>query len=76
MIFLLVYNRTNGTISKKRKFPNSEVEKANEARLEAEISHADDSNIEVVILQSKSESELKKTHARYFMSVKELSRAS
>ncbi len=74
MIFLLVYDRSSGTLLEEKRYDDNDIEAANEARLEAEICHADDpQNVEVVILQAGSRGDLEKTHARYFKSVVELS---
>jgi hypothetical protein len=76
MIALLVYNRSTGKLVRTKHYDDADVEKANAARLEEEISHAAEPHVEIVILQSKSFDELKRTHARYFSSLQELRASS
>lgn len=73
MIFLLVYDRSKGKLIEETSYPDSKLDEANAARLDAEIANVDRTDIEVVILQSESREELRKTHGRYFKSLKELS---
>lgn len=73
MIFLLVYDRSKGKLLAETSYSDSSIVEANNARLEAEIANVEDTDVEVVILQSESRGELQKTHGRYFKSLKELS---
>jgi hypothetical protein len=73
MIFLLVYDRSKGKLIGDTTYADSQIEVANEARLDAEITNAENTDIEVVILKSESRDELEKTHGRYFKSLKQLS---
>jgi len=73
VIFLLTYDRSNGVLVKELQFKDSEIEVANEARLEAEIACAGNGQMEVVILKAESREKLQETHARYFKTLKQLS---
>jgi hypothetical protein len=69
--FLIVFNRNSGrTLEVRSVGPSAGA--ATRARLEAEESHRTDKNVEVVVLSSTSEANLRRTHARYFESVSEL----
>ncbi len=72
MIFLLVYDRKRGALTSRKSYRDACIDEANRVRLETEIANANNSDVEVVILQSKSLVELKKTHARYFKSLEQL----
>ncbi|MBC5801000.1 MAG: hypothetical protein GIX03_11630 [Candidatus Eremiobacteraeota bacterium] len=72
MIFLIQYDRGSGMLIENQQYPDSLLDEANADRLKAEIEHADNSEMEIVILRSASLDELKRTHARYFKSLTEL----
>jgi hypothetical protein len=73
--FLLVYDQRSGLIEPPREFPGSSVSSALEQRFELERSYRDHPDIEVVVLSAQSTEDLKRTHARYFKSVRELATA-
>jgi len=75
MLFLIEYDRTQGKIVTMQEF--DETAKAESARLEMElrlnklgVSH------EVVILEAVSESNVRRTHRRYFENLNDLAKAS
>jgi hypothetical protein len=68
--FLVVYNRREGQIVRRRSF--GEPQRALIARFEAEREFRDDPDIEVVVLGAESWDSLARTHARYFKGVREL----
>ena len=73
MIFLIQYNRKRGRIISLRSFDDSDMVKAQDGRLELELSlNAKSVNHEVVLLEAKSESAIRLTHARYFYDFPEL----
>ncbi len=74
MIFVITYNRDSGESVSMAEFEDSQQDEASASRLAAEnaIDSADDA-IEVVTLQAHDLQEIKKTHSRYFRSVKQLS---
>jgi hypothetical protein len=69
--FLVVFNRNSGHTLEVRSVSSS-AGAATRARLEAEDSYRADKNVEVVVLSSSSEANLRRTHARYFENVSEL----
>jgi hypothetical protein len=76
VIFLIDYNRTSGTISTLRSFPDSARQEASEARLALELDQKQKGiEHEVVLLEAASEQALRKTHRRYFEGVAELAQA-
>lgn len=76
MIYLLVYDRAKGILRSEQSFKDSDLAHANEARLHTELENANAPDVEVVILQSGSKRELRATHARYFKTVRQLSKTS
>lgn len=69
--FLIVYNRRTGNRDV-QKFPVGCSREAIRARFERERLHRGNPDIEVVVLSSSSETELMKTHSRYFRSAEEI----
>jgi len=69
--FLIVYNQNNGDVTVDR-FDDDAREHAMERRYELEREHRLDPHIEVVLLGARSEDVLRRTHARYFKTVREL----
>jgi hypothetical protein len=75
MIFLLQYDRGSGQIIDLRTFEAWET--ASEARLDLELRlRREDIRSEVVLLEAADEQALRRTHARYFESVAELTEAA
>ena len=73
MIFLIQYNRKRGRIISLRSFNDSDMVKAQDCRLELELSlNAKSVMHEVVLLEAESESAIRLTHARYFYDLPEL----
>ncbi len=70
--FLLVYDRRKGAISALEEFSEQDREKAHDRRLQQELAHAQDPNVEVVLLRADSLDDLKITHANYFQSIAQL----
>lgn len=68
--FLLVFNRRTGERSELQEFANAGD--AIRARFELEQSHRGEPDVEVVVLTARSESEIRRTHSRYFETVDEL----
>ena len=72
MIFLIEYNRQKELIVKFERFRNSERTKAENRRFQIELDlNRRKVNHEVVLLEAYSEKGLKRTHRRYFQSLKE-----
>ena len=69
--FLVVFNRNSGHTLEVRPVGTS-AGAATQARLEAEDAYRADKNVEIVVLSSSSEANLRRTHARYFENVSEL----
>jgi len=69
--FLVVYNRRTGE-NTVREFPPGQGREAIRARFEAEQQNRGNSDIEVVVLGSRSRDELLKTHSRYFQSARQM----
>lgn len=74
MIFLIHYDRRAGAIKAFESFDDSELLKAESARRALEDSESGTTDIEVVLLEARSEGELRKTHRRYFVSASDLLR--
>jgi hypothetical protein len=70
--FLLIYNRRTGVGRVHREFDEAERAAALQARFAFEAVHAEEPDVEVVVLGSDSEDTLRATHSRYFRSVSEL----
>ena len=73
MIFLIEYNRPEGRLVTFQRFQDSERLKAQNARLDLEldlnrrgVSH------EVVLLEAASEAALRRTHRRYFETLRQI----
>lgn len=73
MIFLIEYDRGSGTLSQIQAFGDMDFARANSVRLELELARlASGSAREIVILEAESESQLRRTHRRYFESIESL----
>jgi len=72
--FLVVYRRSSGFLEKVRSFSNEGLAQAVKLRSTLEEEHRTDPDLEVVLLASGSESDIRSTHARYFESVGELTK--
>ena len=68
--FLLIYDRLAGQLVRKTEFAQA-VEALN-ARFAAEQEFAGRVDIEIVSLTADSEEDLRRTHARYFLTLDEL----
>ena len=69
--FLVVYNQLTGEV-KLQEYADDAREEALERRLALELEHRLEPHIEVVLLGARSEEVLRRTHARYFKTVREL----
>lgn len=73
MIFLIEYNRTEGSIINLETFDDSERRKAENARLEIELTlNRKKVEHEVVLLEAASVEALRQTHRRYFETAREI----
>jgi hypothetical protein len=73
MIFLIKYMREDGQVVFCQEYDDSEMEKAQAARLEMEIEQSQEGRLnEIVLLQAENLDALKKTHSRYFKSLREM----
>ncbi|MFT3897179.1 MAG: hypothetical protein QM719_05720 [Thermomonas sp.] len=73
MLFLLEYDRQAGKLVKLEAFETALRAEVSKARLSLEISLMEQGiRHEVVILEAESESDLRRTHNRYFGDVAEL----
>jgi hypothetical protein len=73
MIFLIEYDRQLGVVVEVRRFPDAERPRAEEARLELELTLGRQRvDREVVLLEALSEEVLRRTHRRYFEALSEL----
>jgi len=68
--YLLIYDRREGRIVRRRQFDDADVALAARFAAEREFDAATD--IEIVVLGAASLAALKQTHARYFKRVQEL----
>ena len=69
--FLIVYNRLTGAVVMNEYADDARAE-ALERRFALEREHRLEPHIEVVLLGARSEDVLRRTHARYFKTVREL----
>ena len=77
MLFLIEYDRRRGLIVSLQTYPDTQREKAGEARLAMELKlRGEGVEREVVILEAASEEALRKTHRRYFETLNTLAKAS
>jgi hypothetical protein len=76
MIFLIHYDRRAGTIKAFQAFVDTDRDDAEAARLAIELSESGGTDREVVLLEAQSETELRKTHRRYFATATELARSA
>lgn len=75
--FVIVYSRAQGKILLgPETFADSERKAALQRRFQLEACWRDDPDIEVVVLGSESEAQIRRTHGRYFHTVAELARAA
>jgi hypothetical protein len=73
MIFLIEYNRTKGRIVSLKSFNDSDRVKAQDCRLDLELSlNAKGSEHDVVLLEAESEAAIRLTHSHYFYDLSEL----
>ena len=73
MLFLIDYDRKRGQMVKLERFDDSDRQKAEDARLELELSlNRHRIMREVVLLQAINEQSLRRTHRRYFENLAEL----
>lgn len=67
--FLLVYDRSTGTLVELKEM---DTEAARDARAALEVKHRGHPDIEIVVLNADSAAALRHTHARYFKTPREL----
>ncbi len=67
--FLIIYDRAAGRLLRQERFDRAAD--ALTARFQAEHAYSDE-NIEIVALSAESEDDLRRTHARYFLTLDEL----
>ncbi len=72
--FLVAYRRSTGALLEVRSFTSAHVDDAVALRARLEQEHRGDADFEVVLLASRSEAELRQTHARYFKNLGQLVR--
>ena len=70
--FLILYSRSKGALIEMDEFPAEQREEAFRLRLEREIAHRQNPDVEVVVLAAPTRADLERTHSRYFKSVSEL----
>jgi hypothetical protein len=77
MIFLIEYDRAQGTLVQMSSFPSSQSKAASDARLALEMERMSaGKEREIVILEAASEEQLRKTHRRYFESISSLAQSN
>ncbi len=73
MIFLIEYDRPKGRIANFLRFDDSQRREAEDSRLKIELDlNRRGVDHEVVLLEARSEDELRRTHRRYFADLAEL----
>ncbi len=77
MIFLIDYDRKKGRLLQLKSYEDSDRSRAEEARLELELSLSRrGKSHEVVILEAPDEAALRTTHRRYFEDLAGLAKAA
>jgi hypothetical protein len=71
--FLVVFDRRLGEVL--REEPYDDYHDALAERFRTEKQHGDDPDIEVVVLSAASAGDLRRTHARYFLTLSQLASA-
>lgn len=69
--FLVVYRRSSGLLKEFKELAGDR-QNSSRQRVEAELVAASDPDLEVVVLNSESEENLRKTHSRYFLTADRL----
>jgi hypothetical protein len=73
MIYLIEYDRRRGHLDTFETFEDEELRTAETARLDLELRlNREGVEHEVVLLQARDEAALRRTHARYFATLREL----
>ena len=70
--FVLIYDQSSGALEELEQFPEEAAEAALARRFELESENRLRPQIEIVLLSADSEAALRRTHSRYFETVKEL----
>jgi hypothetical protein len=77
MIFLIEYDRTAEKILRFERFEDAERSRAEDSRLEIELSlNRDGIDHEVILLQATSEEALHRTHRRYFETLPSIAKST
>ncbi len=76
MIYLIEYRRSAGRLLRLKTFPDDARAAAEHDRMTLELAHRNDSDYEVVLLDTKSETALRETHGRYFEDIAALAAAA
>ena len=77
MIFLIEYNRPQGRIVTFQRFQDSERLKAQNLRLDLELDlDRRGVNHEVVLLEAASEAAIRRTHRRYFKTLRQIAESA
>ena len=77
MIFLIEYNRPEGQIVTFKRFQDSERRKAQKSRLDLELDlNRRGVNHEVVLLEAASENAVRRTHRRYFETLRQIAESA
>ena len=77
MIFLIEYNRPQGRIVTFQRFQDSERLKAQNLRLDLELDlDRRGVNHEVVLLEAATEAALRRTHGRYFKTLRQIAESA
>jgi hypothetical protein len=73
VIFLIEYNRSEGSIVTFRTFDDSQRREAENARLDIELAlNRNGVGYEVVLLEAENEDALRRTHRRYFEDLRQI----
>ncbi len=73
MIFLIEYNRREGSIATFRDFDDSQRREAEDLRLDIElVLNRKGVDHEVVLLEAESQDALRRTHRRYFEDLRQI----
>lgn len=73
MIFLIEYNRRRGELVTLKRFADADRKMASDERLQIELDlNRRGVDHEVVILEASSEAAVRRTHRRYFETLREL----
>jgi hypothetical protein len=76
-LFLIVYDRDRASLSEMKEYDSSQRDAAEKDRFERELRLSNEgARYEIVLIETTDQRTLKKTHRRYFRSVRDIANTS